>query len=123
MAELVRRAHRIALSGRGLGIVAESGTGEPIGFGQLTLWPRAAEISDVVVAPGWRGRGIGTAIIKFLIGAAREMNAERVEIGAAQSNERALALYRSLGFSDDRVLLLDLGNGPEPVVFLALELN
>jgi ribosomal protein S18 acetylase RimI-like enzyme len=46
------------------------------------------------------------------------MHASTLEIGAALSNPRALGLYRRLGFVDGRILDLDLGNGPEPVMYL-----
>jgi ribosomal protein S18 acetylase RimI-like enzyme len=46
-----------------------------------------------------------------------------VEIGAADSNPRALALYRRLGFRDSRRVLLELGSGPELVLYLSKTLE
>ena len=46
-----------------------------------------------------------------------------IEIGAAVANPRAVALYRRLGFRDERQLFLNLGNGNEPVIYLRLELD
>lgn len=119
---LVQHSQKAALNRRGLGLVAELEQGNVVGFGQLTLWARAAEISDVIVGKAWRGYGIGSAIIRKLVQAAREMAAERVEIGVALRNYNALLLYRKLGFSYGRTLDLDLGEGPEPVMYLEMRL-
>lgn len=109
--------------GLGWGRVAEV-DGEVVGYGQLTHWKGrgAAEISNLAVAVAWRGHGIGTEIIQTLLAIARANQIQRVEIGAAKSNPRALALYRRLGFVVDRQVVLDLGDGPEPVIYLYLTL-
>ena len=117
--ERLTRIQKTALAQRGLGLVAVTPAGALVGFGQLTLWPRGAEISDLVVAPEWRGQGIGTLLIARLIDAAREMHAGAVEIGVAVRNNAALRLYHRLGFRPTRSLELDLGDGPEPVLYLS----
>lgn len=94
-----------------------------IGFGQLTIWSRSAEISDLIVSEAWRNQGIGSAMIARLIESARSLAKNRVEIGVAARNQRALALYRRLGFREDRTLNLDVGDGLEPVMFLQLDLD
>lgn len=93
------------------------------GFGMLTIWPRAAEISDLIVTPALRGQGIGTQLITALTEAARGLNATVVEIGVALGNVRALQLYRRLGFREYRSVYLDLGAGPELVLFLKKSLQ
>jgi len=119
--EMVARAESLWQSGRGTGVAACL-DGRIVGFGQVTLWARTAEISDLSVTESQRGRGIGTALLKHLIalGAARRST---VEIGVAGSNVRAYALYQRLGFRHDRTLLLDLGQGVEPVHYLTLSVN
>jgi ribosomal protein S18 acetylase RimI-like enzyme len=119
---LLHNCQRNVLNRRGLGLVVIMDA-QIIGFAQLTLWSRAAEISDVVIAPAWRSRGIGTALITRLIDTAREMAHDTVEIGVALSNPHALRLYRRLGFTDGRTLTLDLGSGPEPVLYLEMALK
>lgn len=121
--QLVMRARQNALQGRGLGVVVVDEANIIKGYGQLTLWPGCAEISDLVVTEQLRGQGIGTALIQYLVRAAYEMHASCVEIGAALSNPGALALYRRLGFVDDRTVWLNLGDGKEPVLFLRLHLD
>jgi ribosomal protein S18 acetylase RimI-like enzyme len=117
--ELLVRVDGIAGQGRGLGVVACIDD-QILGYGQLTLWPRAAEISDLIVTPALRGNGVGTAIITHLIDQARTWHLDCVEIGAALSNPRAMALYRRLGFTEDRIIELDLGSGLEPVMYLSM---
>jgi ribosomal protein S18 acetylase RimI-like enzyme len=109
---------------RGLawGVVAEV-EGQIVGYGQVSQWGQSAEISNLIVAEGWRGRGIGTAIIERLLSIIRERGYADVEIGAAVSNPRALALYRSLGFEDRRQVLMRIDGKPEPVIYLGMRLD
>jgi ribosomal protein S18 acetylase RimI-like enzyme len=104
---------------RAWGYVATIG-GEIVGFGQMTGWGLRGEISNLVVHADWRSKGIGTTIIRRLIGLARENDLSEIEIGVAESNPRAMALYRRLGFQDDRRLMLDIGSGMEPVRYLMM---
>jgi len=119
--ELLHRTQKLAINRRGLGVVAVCD--EIIcGFGLLTLWPRSAEISDLIVNAQYRSRGIGSTVIRYLTEAARSLQVQTLEIGVALSNPRALALYRRLGFNDGRTIELDLGYGPEPVLYLYKDL-
>lgn len=52
----------------------------------------------MMVAPGWRGRGIGTRLVKEGIGWARENGAERIGLDVFPDNAAAIALYEKLGF-------------------------
>ncbi|MCD4685363.1 MAG: GNAT family N-acetyltransferase [Anaerolineae bacterium] len=115
--EFLQRAEKTRAKRRGLGVVAVLDN-HICGFGMLTLWPRTAEISDLIVSSGYQGHGIGTAIITHLTTTARELNAQVLEIGVALSNHRALDLYRHLEFHDHHTLHIDLGDGPEPVLYL-----
>jgi ribosomal protein S18 acetylase RimI-like enzyme len=94
-----------------------------VGYGQLSRWGSRAEICNLIVAEAWRGQGAGTALIQWLIALAQEKQFPTVEIGAAEANPRAFVLYRRLGFQMDRSLTLDVGNGPEPVLYLSLDLQ
>lgn len=93
------------------------------GYGQLTRLGGRAEISDLIVNEARRGQGIGTAIITHLVELARLQQFSEVEIGVAESNPRALQLYCRLGFREKRRIMLDLGDGDEPVIYLSLNLN
>lgn len=115
--EFLQRIGKLKQHRRGGGFVAER-DGVICGFGLLTLWPRTAEISDLIVAPAYRDQGIGSQIITHLTGHARRLHASIIEIGVAMSNPRALALYRRMGFYDHHTLQIDLGNGLETVLYL-----
>ena len=41
--------------------------GRIVACGQLRCFPGAQELGSVVVAPAWRGRGLGTYLVKHLI--------------------------------------------------------
>jgi ribosomal protein S18 acetylase RimI-like enzyme len=115
--DLLARAEKLAQTRRGLGMVAIR-DGIACAYGMLTLWPRTAEISDLIVAASCRGQGIGSQIITSLTETARYLNVSVLEIGVALSNPRALSLYRRLGFADHHTIKLDLGHGLESVLYL-----
>lgn len=119
---LVDRALRVAQTRRGVGMAAVWGI-EVVGFGLLTLWPSAAEISDLVVAPAYRSRGVGTALIEHLTEAARAMHADRIEISVMKANARALALYRRLGFVDERALEVGIEDAADTIFYLSKALR
>ena len=97
--------------------------GSVVGFGQLARLSDIVEISDLVVGDGWQSQGVGTAIIQRLLHLARESGYAHVEVGVAEANTRAFSLYRRLGFTRlESRLLLDLGNGPESVLYLSRRL-
>jgi GNAT superfamily N-acetyltransferase len=120
---LVQRAARSQLDGRGLGLVIPGENNKVIGYGQMLMWPSCAEISDMIVVEAYRGRGLGTAIIQALVQKALKLGADEAEIGASLNNPRAAALYRRLGFVDSHTVLLNLGKGKEHVLFLRLKLH
>jgi len=115
--DLLARAERLAQNQRGLAVVAVRND-LTCAFGMWTLWPRTAEISDLIVASSFRDQGVGSQIILYLTEAARRLHVQILEIGVALSNPRAMALYRRLGFSDHHTINLDLGHGLETVLYL-----
>lgn len=125
ISEFIQRIIKLESQYRGIGIVVTDDLQETqpiVAYGQVTQWIKCAEISDLMVVPAYRGRGIGTAMIQYL---ARFIapNADCIELGVAQSNPRALTLYRRLGFEDSYTVQLDLGRGSEPVIYLQINLT
>lgn len=59
-----------------------------------------AEIGTVMVAPAWRGKGMGRALVSGLMIWAARNGAQSVFLQVASDNAIAHALYRSLGFED-----------------------
>ena len=46
--------------------------------GQLRYFPGAQELGSLVVAPAWRGRGLGTYLVKHLIQSATSATLSRM---------------------------------------------
>jgi ribosomal protein S18 acetylase RimI-like enzyme len=65
-----------------------------------------AYISDVVVLPEYRGRGIGRALLQQAEAFARAQGARWLRIGVLSKNHAAVRLYRHAGFGD-RLLILE----------------
>jgi GNAT superfamily N-acetyltransferase len=58
----------------------------------------AASFEDMVVLPGYRGKGIGTALLEYVVAEARKQGVLRLMLLTDRQNKRAQALYRKLGF-------------------------
>lgn len=120
--ERLKRILSVMEQKRGLGVVVEEEK-QILAYGQIVHWRDTAEISDLIVSETQRSRGIGTAMIQFLVRAIAKAPLEAVEIGAASSNPRALALYRRLGFVDSHKRVLNVGSGSEEIIYLRLKLK
>jgi ribosomal protein S18 acetylase RimI-like enzyme len=84
--------------------VAETETGEPAGFLHLLqtvdFFTGAANchISDVAVAPGMEGRGIGAQLLVHAEAWARRSGCRFMTLSVFPGNERARALYERHGY-------------------------
>jgi putative acetyltransferase len=68
----------------------------------------------IAVHEGHQGRGVGRALMNELLGWARSSpGVEKVELQVRSSNERAIALYRSLGFVEEGRKTRRLKIGPD----------
>ena len=68
----------------------------------------------VPVVEAWRGRGIGSALIRHLERWAAERGVERMVLNVSDANEGAIRLYHALGYRDyDRAMLKPLAR-PAP---------
>lgn len=72
-------------------VLAEA-RGRAIGTGRLLP---DGHIGRMAVLAGWRDRGVGSALLQFLLGMARDAGHERVMLSA---QVRATAFYRRFGF-------------------------
>lgn len=71
-----------------------------LAFGMLRGWDEGYEIPSLGVAvhPGFRGTGLGRALMGFLHAAARAKGAEKVRLKVFPENTPAVGLYRNLGY-------------------------
>jgi RimJ/RimL family protein N-acetyltransferase len=55
----------------------------------------------MMVAPEWRGRGVGTALMTEAVRWAREAHVEKLALSVYPDNQAARALYRKFGFEEE----------------------
>ncbi|MFN3346774.1 MAG: GNAT family N-acetyltransferase [Candidatus Bipolaricaulaceae bacterium] len=87
--------------------IAEQGT--TVVAGAMVEWrERYAYVQAVMVHPEFRGRGIGRALVSFVVDQAFRFGAERVVLHVHQSNAPARRLYEGLGFRpfEERLILV-----------------
>lgn len=96
MVEDVEREEAIVL-------VAEV-AGQPVG--ELGLYLARYGVADLgmAVAAGWRGRGIGSALLAEAIGRARTAGAHKIALQVWPHNAAAIALYERSGFQREGYL-------------------
>jgi GNAT superfamily N-acetyltransferase len=70
--------------------------GQPAGRLLVARWPREIRIVDIALLPDFRGDGVGTGLLRDLMTEAGTAG-KRLSIHVERFN-RALALYRRLGF-------------------------
>jgi len=66
-----------------------------------------ADIEALYVKNGYRGQGVGKALIKFLEKALAERGIRHFHITTGTNNKNALSLYEKLGYSKTGEALLD----------------
>ena len=113
--------------GRGTYLVAEH-AGTVIGHAFLESLSLAVTSHvvrlTIAVHEGHQGQGVGRALMDELLRWARSApHVEKVELQVRSSNERAIALYRSLGFAEEGRKTRRLKIGPDEYlddVYMAL---
>lgn len=80
------------------GTIVGHGLLEPL---HLTAICHVAHLT-LVVNSGWQGKGIGTLLLKSLIDCAKSSDGiEKIELHVRSVNERAIALYKKMGFVEE----------------------
>ena len=93
----------VDLAKRGLYVVAEE-DGRAVGHALLAPMDREAIAHvfrlTIMVHEGRQGRGVGTALMKHLMGwARRDRRCLKIELGVRAVNRFAIRLYKKLGFA------------------------
>lgn len=69
-----------------------------VGFGIMLYREEAAHLTLLAIDEGYRGRGLGAALVEWLEKPARMAGAVRIRVEARADNPRAIAFYERLGF-------------------------
>lgn len=80
--------------------VADAG-GDLVGHLGISLRPYGVAELGMMVATGWRGRGVGTALLEAAIDWARRSGAHKVALQMWPHNVAASRLYRRFGFVEE----------------------
>lgn len=71
---------------------------QPLGVITLQTTGELTDLHRLIVAPAHRRQGIGRALVRAGLTAARHLGARAVILEVAYDNEPAIALYQKLGF-------------------------
>jgi ribosomal-protein-alanine N-acetyltransferase len=96
---------------------------EPVGF--ALAWHAADEVHllDLAVDTAARRRGVGRELVGAVLSYARESSARLVLLEVRRSNDAAIALYRSSGFSENGVRRGYYSDNGEDAVEMCVDLS
>lgn len=100
---LASRLHRLVVGGDTFVAFAEF-HGQRVGVAVVrirpSLWEEANEcyLAELYVAPAYRGRGLGSGLLEFVMEEARRRGATYMDLTTTDHDEVALALYERMGF-------------------------
>ncbi|MEJ2568585.1 MAG: GNAT family N-acetyltransferase [candidate division WOR-3 bacterium] len=97
-------------------LVAEK-DGKILGFvsASFPYWDRVAIIQHLIVKKEHRGHGIGTALLKEIISLCESEKMKIVTVQTALWNQKAIQLYKKLGFIPTAVFPDYIGEGNDMV--------
>lgn len=97
-AEGAEEVVRAAAGPSGIYFLALTPGGDPAGYGFLHRLDRAVPILGIAVADAWQDCGIGRRLVAFLVGVARRLGKEAVDLTVDEDNPRAIHIYEANGF-------------------------
>lgn len=74
-------------------------SGDVVGYGIMSVAAGEAHLLNICVAEEFRQQGIGRGLLDYLLRRARTFRAQRLYLEVRPSNERAISLYRNMGFA------------------------
>ncbi|KAH7128042.1 acetyltransferase, gnat family [Dactylonectria estremocensis] len=75
---------------------------EPVAFGLIAIRddkPKESRLAAMGVVPSYHGKGAGSQVMEMIISAERKRGVRILELECIRQNERALRLYKRMGFS------------------------
>jgi RimJ/RimL family protein N-acetyltransferase len=87
----------------GASMVAVAGD-QVVGHVQVNLEPYRVAGLGMMVAAGWRGRGVGAALVQGAIACARDLGAHKLALQLWPHNDAARRLYLRHGFVEEGLL-------------------
>lgn len=90
---------RRAIGDRATNVIVAMDGGTLAGFGMMAYREEAAHLNLFAVAPQWRRRGVGTALLAWLEAVARVAGLEAIRLEARRDNEAALLFYDRHGYT------------------------
>ncbi len=81
-------------------VVAVAG-GQVVGFIHVEVSRHGFGEFGMLVDRGWRGRGVGSALVQAAIGWARDQGLHKLCLEVFAHNAAAIALYRKSGFAEE----------------------
>ena len=74
-------------------------TSKIVGYGGMWIIIDEAHITNIAVAPAYRGKRLGELILNGLLGLAKLKGAVRMSLEVRVSNDKAQKLYKRIGFA------------------------
>lgn len=97
--DIGERAAQFARTAAG-SVVAVAG-GQIIGMLHVEATRHGFGEIGMLVDRGWRGRGVGSALVRAAVGLAREQGLHKLSLEVFAHNTAAIALYRKCGFVEE----------------------
>ncbi len=74
--------------------------GRPVGYAVLQVAAGEGYLANIVVSPGYRGKGLGKGLLERILERAVDCGVGRVLLEVRESNHVAIGLYYSMGFQE-----------------------
>ncbi len=97
-----------------LSLVIEDASGAYVGIVLLGVRGKRGWVAGMGVAPDWRGKRVGHALMSRLIDEARALRLRTLQLEVLEQNAPARRLYSSLGFQEIRPLIVYTGPATPP---------
>jgi len=84
-------------------VAFDAGSGRMVGVSLASLVAeRCGHITQICVAPGWRGTGVGHLLLRASLLALRDWPCDNVSLTVTAANTEAVSLYERVGFRTER---------------------